>query len=559
MPSQTLTLPSSAYVYTRASGWIDWDPTGDTGPQVDAAFERSTQLRIRTLRMIGRGASGSRNLLLQFTFGPTSSTDPEPRLNADFESAGTFTLGVSGGTLEFDASDTTYFNDGNRYQIVVESQAAYDLWDDAREGARGVSLTLFLPDIPDAAPPTVTIDSIAAGDEGTSVGLSASVAGGTYDSIAYSWTADEGTLSGETTATPTWTRPQVSSTKNVTLRLTVTVRGTGTNARAGTSATRSATRAASVRNLLPVAVAPSASINAIAAGDEGASVGLSASVTGGRYDSIAYAWTADQGTLSGADTATPTWTRPQVSSGQNVTLRLTVTARGTGTTARSGTSATRTATRAAAVVNVTTDTDTIRILSIAKPTRPTGGTNAENHLPTGWTRGALDPTGARGVWESTRTRTFGNNTFRSAGVWSDPSQAEQGQGATAPSLSIDAIGAADEGTTVNVSASVSGGRYDTLTYAWSAEGGTFSSTSAVSPRWTRPAVDADSDFDVRLTVTARGTGTNARAGTSATRSATRTARVLNKPEIYMGEDPIIAVRYGTTPMVAVYVGDTRVL
>ena len=380
-----------------------------------------------------------------------------------------------------------------------------------QDGVNGIIRINYEVDTtPDAAPPTVTIDAIGAGDEGTSVQLSASVTGGTYDSIAYAWTADEGTLSGATTATPTWTRPQVSATKNVTLRLSVTVRGTGTNARSGTSATRSATRAASVRNLLPVAVAPSVTIDAIAAGDEGASVGLSASVTGGRYDAIDYSWTADQGALSGANTATPTWTRPQVSSGQNITLRLTVTARGTGTTARSGSSATRTATRAAAVVDVTTDTDTIRILSIAKPTRPTGGTNAQNHLPTGWTRGALDPTGARGVWESTRTRTFGNNTFRSATAWSDPSQAEQGQGATAPSLSIDAIGAADEGTTVNVTASVSGGRYDTLTYAWSAEGGTFSSTSAVSPRWTRPAVDADSDFDVRLTVTASGTGTNAR-------------------------------------------------
>ena len=98
-------------------------------------------------------------------------------------------------------------------------------------------------------------------------------------------------------------------------------------------------------------------INAIPAGDVSTTVKLGATVTGGTYDTLSYAWTVSAGSLSSATDAAPTWTRP--TSAQTVTIGLTVTANGTGTNAASGTSnaATR-VTKTAAV------TSRIRALTI---------------------------------------------------------------------------------------------------------------------------------------------------------------------------------------------------
>ena len=235
-----------------------------------------------------------------------------------------------------------------------------------------------VPVLPDASAGTasVSINAIAAGNEGAQVQLGATISKGTgvYDSVSYAWTADEGTLTGANTATPTWTRPQVASNKNVTLRLVLTLNGTGSTAKNGTSVALSeVTRSATVRNVaivLPDASAGTASvsINTIAAGNEGATVQLGATISKGTgvYDSVGYAWTADEGTLSGATTATPTWTRPQVASNKNVTLRLVLTLKGTGSTAKNGTSvALSEVTRSATVRNVVAPDTTAPVLQSA--------------------------------------------------------------------------------------------------------------------------------------------------------------------------------------------------
>ena len=92
-------------------------------------------------------------------------------------------------------------------------------------------------------------------------------------------------------------------------------------------------------NALPVAVAPSATINAVASGNEGTTVRLTRSLNGGTYDQYLNAWSVDEGTLDDATADSPTWTRPAVSATKNVGVNYGVTVRGTGTTARSGTSA----------------------------------------------------------------------------------------------------------------------------------------------------------------------------------------------------------------------------
>ena len=96
--------------------------------------------------------------------------------------------------------------------------------------------------VPAASAPTVTINAIPSGNERTTVRLSRSLTGGTYDRVsANAWSVAEGSLDDATAESPTWTRPDVSADKNVAVDCDVTVEGTGTNARNGTSATGSAT------------------------------------------------------------------------------------------------------------------------------------------------------------------------------------------------------------------------------------------------------------------------------------------------------------------------------
>ena len=315
--------------------------------------------------------------------------------------------------------------------------------------------------LPAAVAPSVTINTVPAGDENTTVQLGATLTNGTYDGAAeYDWSVNGGRLDNANSATPTWTRPSVTSDTNYTVRLEVTVHGTGTNASNGTSDSASASKVAQVRDVPPqlaVAAAPTVSINAIAAGDENTSVQLGAALNGGNYDGApSYTWSVSGGSLNNTGVASPTWTRPAVAANTNHTVSLTVTVGGTGAVARSGTSDSANTSRDALVRNVTAA------------------------LPV----------------------------------------------AAAPSVTIDSIASGTEGTSVQLSAMLTGGTYDgALDYAWTVDGGTLDDPNAATPTWTRPSVNANADHIVRLTVTARGSGTTTRSGTSDTASASRTAQV----------------------------------
>ena len=92
--------------------------------------------------------------------------------------------------------------------------------------------------------------------------------------------------------------------------------------------------------VLPVAAAPTVTIRAILSVAENATQALAASVSGGAYDTLAYAWTVVSGgghiTGSGSDV---TYNPPNVTAQTTIRVRCTVTARGTGTVARAGTTA----------------------------------------------------------------------------------------------------------------------------------------------------------------------------------------------------------------------------
>ncbi len=311
---------------------------------------------------------------------------------------------------------------------------------------------------PLAAAPSVTINKVAADLEGTKVTLGATLAGGVYDTIEYAWQVDGGALDDATSATPEWTRPSLTSDTSYTVSLTVTVHGTGTDARNGTSDTANDSQSVLVRETIrPVADAPNVRVNAIPAGEEGTTQVIYSHVTGGTYDGYAgYHWTVSGGALDDPTLPRPRWTRPSVNADTDYTVQLTVTVHGTGANARNGTSDTATA------------SVTARVKAIPPPV------------------------------------------------------------ASAPSVTINAIPAGDEGTTVGLSAFFTGGAYDgTPEYAWTVTGGALDDAASATPTWTRPVVGADTSYTVQLRVTARGTGASARNGTSDTADASITALVRN--------------------------------
>ena len=92
--------------------------------------------------------------------------------------------------------------------------------------------------------------------------------------------------------------------------------------------------------------------------------------------------------------------------------------------------------------------------------------------------------------------------------------------ASAPTVTISGMpapgGEVASHTTRTLTAAVSGGTYDTISYRWNlGEGdGRVSSTTAASTRWTAPEVTSRSLVVFTVTVTVRGTGTKAATGTS---------------------------------------------
>ena len=203
----------------------------------------------------------------------------------------------------------------------------------------------FRQDLPDAEAPAVAIDAVANHNEGGTVTLGATLTGGTYDTVDYLWSIDSGggSIDDPTAETPVYTDPDVSFNTSVTLRLTITANGTGTNAADGTSATASDTEQFAVffvADIIPDAAAPTVAINAIGTVDESTTQPLTATLTGGSYDALAYLWevVSGGGAISNATSASASYNAPAVTSDESVQVRLTVTASGTGTNAIDGTS-----------------------------------------------------------------------------------------------------------------------------------------------------------------------------------------------------------------------------
>ena len=496
-----------------------------------------------------------------------------------YDGAVDYAWSVDGGTLSSSSSATPTWTrpavDSNtnhtvRLTVTVRGTGtnAESGTSDSASANREALVRDVPPPLPAADAPSVTINPIPNGNENTTVRLGATLTGGTYDGTPeFAWTVTGGRLSNPNSATPTWTRPTLNADADYTVRLTVTVRGRGTNARSGTSERVNANQTARVLDVpvqLPVAAAPSVSINAIPTGNEGTAVQLGATLNGGTYDgALDYAWTVTGGTLNDPAAATPTWTRPAVTSNTNFTVRLTITARGTGTAARIGSSDTANTSRSGQVRNVVAPLPVAAAPSVSIDTIPAGDENTNVQLAAtlnggtydgavdyAWTvtGGTLDdPAAATPTWSRPSVASNTNFTVRltvtarGAGTVARSGSSDTANAtfsalvrnvavvlpvAAAPSVTINAIPAGDENTNVQLAATLNGGTYDgAVEYAWSVNGGALDSSSSATPTWARPSVTSNTNHTVSLTITVRGSGTTARSGTSETANTTRTAQV----------------------------------
>ena len=179
--------------------------------------------------------------------------------------------------------------------------------------------------------PTVTIDPIPTLGSGARSTLSASLVGGTYDNVIYTWTMTtgdveypRGSLSMSNQQSAIWTRPYppVGVTRTFTILLTVQVSLTGSNTILIEK--RATTTVFGLRN--PVIGGGAFAISQIPVGQVGTDVEITASPFDehSRYDTVRYRWSVNGGTLSSTSKATVTWTRPDTPGFYTITLRVTV-------------------------------------------------------------------------------------------------------------------------------------------------------------------------------------------------------------------------------------------
>ena len=169
------------------------------------------------------------------------------------------------------------------------------------------------PVLADAVAPTLTIATVASVNELQTQTLTASVSGGTYDTLEYDWVVvslSGGTITG-IGASVTYTAPDVAADTEVTVQCEVIARGTGGNALDSTSDSDTDLETFTVNFVdpatLPVTVAPVVTIGAIASVDEDETQALIASVPhfsamdGGTYDTLEYEWAIiiGSGTITG--------------------------------------------------------------------------------------------------------------------------------------------------------------------------------------------------------------------------------------------------------------------
>ena len=231
----------------------------------------------------------------------------------------------------------------------------------------GVTLSVTHNSGPDAGKADTTFEA------GSTVRMAAFYdADGAFDTRSVEWgyihnnaaVINAATSISNTSAILTMPNPtEESGDWDIWLYLEVTYKGTGTNARAGTSVTETYyIRDIVVRYPRPDVVLPDTLIivsdgsSGIADGNEGTSVTIGISIDGGKYDSYTQEWSVLRGSTNiwGEDdsTAEIEWERPRVSDDFTFVVTCRVLFKGNGMTAKAGSEMVREVSANAKVLNV---------------------------------------------------------------------------------------------------------------------------------------------------------------------------------------------------------------
>ena len=237
------------------------------------------------------------------TLDGSASSDPE---NANLIYAWTQSSGTPTVTLTGDTTATPTFTAPANLSADAVLEFSLVVNDGVSDSA-AATVTITITGVND--PPTANAGADQTVAEGASVTLNGSGndPDGDNDALTYAWTQTDGedvSLSGDTTATPTFTAPANLSADAV-LEFSLTVND-GINASAANTVTITITG---------VNDPPTANAGADQTVAEGASVTLNGSGNDpdGDNDALTYAWTQTDGedvSLSGDTTATPTFTAP---------------------------------------------------------------------------------------------------------------------------------------------------------------------------------------------------------------------------------------------------------
>ena len=429
--------------------------------------------------------------------------------------------------------------------------------------------------LPVAAAPTVTIASQSDIAENETASLSATVSGGTYDSLAYAWSdgGAGGSFSTQSAST-VYTPPDVASDTSVTVTCTVTAIGTGTIAETGTSDTSSDTESFAVTPIPPPFIANASLDISLGSGTwrGGASDGTTLWFVDDDADAArAYvASTRARDAASDITLGSGNWSQGGLGDGTTlwfldnrqdnaVAYTAATGARDSGGDISLGTGAWRGGASDGTTLWFVDDASNEAVAYVAS----TGARDSGKDISLGagsWQGGFSDGTTLWFINNSTDTavaytassqahdsfKDFGTEITASNGavyadnrVWFVEGASDTAKGFTGPLPDADApaVTIADQSDitkneTASLSVSVSGGTYDALAYAWSdgGAGGSFSAQAA-STVYTPPDVGADTAVTVTCEVTATGTGTNAADGTSDTGSDTETFVVRSSADV----------------------------
>ena len=181
-----------------------------------------------------------------------------------------------------------------------------------------------------AVAPTVAINGIPDGKQRDTETLSLDITGGTYDRLTYAWSSNYGDTTqfdDATIAGPVWTRPDTDYDRNVSIKCIVTAHDDSDN----TQAARTDTEPTTILHL-PNADAPSINVLYPPEDFEGVPYTLATEVGKtheGTYDYLTYNWWVFHGNQDFADfvlddrhAANPVWTRNRVEGSNRVLFQI---------------------------------------------------------------------------------------------------------------------------------------------------------------------------------------------------------------------------------------------